>query len=276
MAGEAARGATLYVTLEPCAHQGKTPPCVEAIIQAGIVEVVVACGDPDPRVNGKGIALLKQAGIRVITGIGEAEAQRLNQGFFSRIQRNRPFVTLKTATSLDGFIATATGESQWITGEAARKHGHWLRSRQDAILTGIGTILADNPQLNCRAAGLEERSPVRVVLDRNKRMPQTATMLHDGGKDVWVLTDATLESALQNLAERGITRLLVEAGSILSGAFLVQGLVDALYWYRAPLIIGEGIPAFGGIAPAHLAELARWNIHEERAFGADRLTVYER
>ena len=170
-AGYMANGATLYVTLEPCAHHGKTPPCIDAIIAAGLVHVVVACQDSDPRVSGKGIAALRKAGIKVTEGVCEKEALALNEGFFKRIKENRPLVHLKIATSLDGKIATAKGESQWITGEEARLYGQRMRAEHDAILVGIGTVLADNPQLTCRIAGMEQRSPVRVVMDSRLRIP---------------------------------------------------------------------------------------------------------
>ncbi len=171
-AGEAACGATAYVTLEPCAHHGHTPPCVEALIAAGIAEVVVAVEDPDPRVSGKGLARLREAGLRVTTGVMEQEAAALNAGFFLRVREHRPFVSVKCATSLDGRVATSSGESQWITGAAARRHAHGLRARYDAILVGVGTVLADDPLLTCRLPGLVDRSPVRVVLDRQLRMGQ--------------------------------------------------------------------------------------------------------
>ncbi len=164
-AGEAASGATAYITLEPCAHTGKTPPCAEALIGAGVKRAVIAVEDPDPRVSGKGIEMLKEAGMEVAIGIGEKEAKRLNAGFFSRITRGRPLITLKTATTLDGRIATGTGDSRWITGPGARRRGHMMRAMNDAVLTGIGTVLADDPSLTCRLPGLEDRSPVRIVVD---------------------------------------------------------------------------------------------------------------
>ncbi len=288
MAGQDAQGATLYVTLEPCAHHGKTPPCAEAIVAAGVTDVVIACSDPDPRVNGLGIRILKEAGIHVTLGMGEKEGLEINRGFFSRIQRKRPWVTLKVATTADGFIAPSANATSnpgtstarhsdkaakaphWITGEAARAHGHGLRAQHDAILTGSGTVLADDPSLTCRLPGMEERSPLRVLLDRRGRVPASAKMFHDGGPEVWRLDPALKDSheVLAHLAERGITRLLIEAGSALNGVFLHAGLIDEIYWYRAPVIFGTGLPAFGGESDW------RGHIIHERPLGIDRLTVY--
>ncbi len=249
MAGSDARGATAYVTLEPCAHHGHTPPCAEALIAAGISEIYIATTDPDTRVNGRGIALLQAAGIIVHTGLCEAEAQWMNRGFFSRLQRQRPWVTLKIATTADGFIADAAGQSKWITNEFSRAQGHRVRSQNDAILTGIGTVLADDPALDCRLAGLMHCSPLRVVLDRHGRLPTTAKMLHDGGAEVLVLSEATIAEALEVLAARGITRLLVEAGCGINSAFLQAGLVDEVYWFVAPQKrFGSGLAAFEGVA----------------------------
>lgn len=268
MAGAEARGAIAYVTLEPCAHHGKTPPCAEALITAGITEVHIACTDPDPRVAGKGIALLEAAGIKVFLGEGEAAARWINRGFFSRLGRNRPWVTLKIATTADGFIANAEGHSKWITGEQARSYGHLLRSQNDAILTGIGTVLADDPSLNCRLAGLANLSPIRVVLDRQHQMSPTARMLQDGGAEVVMLDSQTLTAALQTLAQRGINHLMIEAGNRLNSAFLQQGLVDELYWFSAPQKhFGTGLPAFTGWEKPAQPHQTLW-------LGEDRLEHY--
>lgn len=246
MVGSEAHGATAYVTLEPCAHHGKTPPCAQALIDAGIAEVVIACRDPDDRVNGAGIAMLKQAGIAVIEGVCEAEARALNCGFFSKIRRKRPWVTLKIASSADGFITDKTHQTTAITGSEARAHSHWLRSRNDALLTGIGTVLADDPLLTCRLAGLEDRSPVRVVLDRQGRLPADAKMLKDKSSEVWVLDSRfqILDSTLTHLADRGITRLMVEAGNKLNTSFINETLIDEIYWYRSPENLHSGLAAF--------------------------------
>ena len=272
-AGEHARGATLYVTLEPCSHHGKTPPCAEAVIAAGISTVVSACRDPNPLVAGKGIVLLQQAGIKVIEGVCEKEAREINRGFFSVIEKKRPFIALKIATSLDGKMATASGESKWITGTKAREFGHLLRSRYDAIATGIETVLADNPLLTCRLAGLEDRSPVRVVFDRHKRLPEHCNLAKTAA---WSVQEPELSSAVAHLTERGITRLLVEAGPTLSTAFLQSGLVDRMYWFRAPLIIGNaGLAAMGDGFSHELAQLARWQTVQRHFLQPDTLEILE-
>lgn len=299
MAGTHARGATLYVTLEPCSHHGKTPPCTDAIISAGIARVVIACRDPNPQVNGKGIAQLRQAGIEIIEGISGREAIEINRGFFSLIEKKRPFISLKLATSLDGKIATRTGDSRWITNEASRRYGHLLRSRYDAIATGIGTVLADDPLLTCRLPGLEDRSPVRIVFDSQKRLPATSQLAKTANSvPVWVISHKAtggnagagitllqadpgadgidLAKTVKLLAEQGITRLLVEAGGKLSSAFLQSGLVDRMYWFRAPLMIGnDGAAAIEhGLSPV-LDDLARWRIIEQISLQSDTLSILE-
>src|SRR5216683_3136782 len=236
-AGAAAHGATAYVTLEPCCHWGRTPPCADALIAAGLSRVVVALEDPDPRVAGGGVARLRAAGIAVEAGLGAAEAAEINAGFFQRVRLGRPLVTLKLATSLDGRIATASGESRWITGPAARERAHLLRATHDAILVGTDTVLTDDPQLTCRLPGLAHRSPVRVLIDRHLRIPPSARLIAEARQvPTWVVTlgsadpnrqkglraagvmvipaepNATghidLNAALGLLAERGLTRLL--------------------------------------------------------------------
>ncbi len=277
-AGAAARGATAYVSLEPCNHHGKTPPCSEALIAAGIRRCVVACEDPDPRVSGSGVARLRAAGIAVETGVLANEARALNQGFFLRVEHRRPLVTLKLATSLDGRIATHTGHSQWITGATARAWGHGLRASHDAILIGNGTAQADDPELTCRLPGLARRSPVRVVADSHLSLSLTSKLAR-GARDIplWIAcrSDAdrariaafgacgaellTIDSGapgtigapalLAALADRGITRVLVEGGSRLAGSLLRDRLVDRLEWFRAPRLIGgdglAAVAAFG-------------------------------
>ena len=274
-AGAAAEGGTAYVTLEPCCHWGQTPPCADALIAAGLSRVVVAVEDPDPRVAGGGVGRLRQAGLTVDTGVCEAAAAEINAGFFHRVRLGRPLVTLKLATSLDGRIATAAGESRWITGPAARERGHLLRATHDAILVGTGTVLADDPQLTCRLPGLGERSPLRVVLDRQLRIPLAARLFAEARRvPTWLvalpstdpvkqqaLRDAGVEiidgepdpaghldlaAALRRLGERGLTRLLVEGGGQLAAALLRAGLVDRLAWLHAPLLLGgDGVPAVG-------------------------------
>lgn len=297
-AGERAKGATVYVTLEPCAHHGKTPPCAEALIAAGIARVVVACHDEDARVRGEGIRKLRDAGIEVVEGVCEAEALPLYAGFFSRIHHGLPEITLKIATSLDGKIAYSDGSSKWITGEAARAYGHRLRGEHEAILTGIGTVLADDPLLNCRLPGLEHTSPLRAVMDSTLRLPLTSKLVQsaneipllvltteaseekhrpyqEAGAEIIVLPEMTLEQAARTLAARGISRLLVEAGQGLSSHALTSGLISRIYWFRAPVVIGDsGFSAFTGEALEHLAR-GKWLQEESsRPLGNDRLEVY--
>ena len=260
-AGAAVQGATAYVTLEPCSHHGRTPPCAEALVEAGVARVVCAMQDPNPLVAGQGIAKLRAAGIAVETGLMEAAARELNIGFVSRMTRGLPFVRSKIAASLDGRTALANGVSQWITGEAARLDVQHWRARSCAVLTGIGTVLADDPQLNVRIAS--ERQPLRVVLDSALRMPPTARMLQSGrvlictasqdagkraalerqGAEVLLLPDAAgqvdLPAVLRDLAQRGINEVLVEAGRILNGALLQAGLVDELVLYLASQLLGD-------------------------------------
>lgn len=312
-AGDAARGATMYVTLEPCAHHGQTPPCVDAIIQSGIAKIHIACRDPDPRVAGKGIEKLKAAGLEVYEGLEREAAERLNEGFFSRIQRHLPWVMVKLATSLDGKMALASGESRWITGEAAREFGHRLRAGSDAIATGIGTVLGDNPELTCRVEGLEDRSPVRIIFDRKLQTPLESKLVKTAHQTpVWLMTGRavllvsaleekrraleaagvtllTLENAgmeesadalkhaVQTLAEKGITRLLVEAGPILTTCLLHAGLIDELFWFRSPTIIGgDGLSAIGDLGVDSLTSLSAWQSMQTLMLGADRVEIYRR
>jgi len=273
-----AEGAHAYVTLEPCSHQGKTAPCADALINAGVTHVTVATIDPDPRVSGSGLERLKGAGIIVRTGLLSDAARAVNAGFFSKVERKRPWLTLKTATSLDGTIAARTGESQWITGPAARRRGHLLRAENDVVLTGIGTVLADNPTLTCRLAGLEDRSPIRVVVDPRAETPVPSKLTASIAlAPLWFVTGSdapedklkALQGAgaevislpavvggrfnpaliLQTLAARGITRVLLEAGGSLSASFMAADLIDEIAWFRAPSIIGaDGTPAIASMA----------------------------
>ena len=273
---EGATGATAYVTLEPCAHVGETPPCSEALIRSGVARVVIACTDPDPRVDGAGITALRGAGVEVDLGVCDEAARELNSGFFMRVAEDRPQVTLKAATSLDGRIATHTGESRWITGQAARAHGHGLRARYDAILVGAGTVITDNPQLTCRLPGLEDRSPVRIIVDGHISFPLTAGVVATAlTTPTWVITlpsadsnrrkalvdsgvrvievppdsagKPDLQQALKALSALGLTRLLVEGGSRIAGALIRHGLVDRVVWFRAPLLLGgDGVPVISG------------------------------
>lgn len=263
-AGERARGATAYLTLEPCSHEGKTPPCAPALIEAGVREVVIAMEDPFPAVSGNGRAALEAAGITVRSGLMQADAQRLNAGFLSRVQRGRPFVRLKIASSIDGAIAMKSGESQWITGPEARADVQRLRARSGAILTGIGTVLADDPALTVRREDLDDRGrqPLRAVLDSRLRMPLSAGMLAMPGETFLYCTDdrrrqpmadagahvvrvksaagvLDVRQVLSDLAGREVNDLLVEAGPSVSGHLLSRGLVDELVIYQAPHIMGS-------------------------------------
>jgi diaminohydroxyphosphoribosylaminopyrimidine deaminase/5-amino-6-(5-phosphoribosylamino)uracil reductase len=291
MAGDRARGGTAYVTLEPCSHHGKTPPCAEALIAAGLARCIIAVEDPDPRVSGRGAAKLREAGIVVETGVLAAQARKLNAGFLTRVTQGRPLVALKLATSLDGRIATHAGESRWITGEDARAFGHRLRATHDAIAVGSGTVLTDDPDLTCRIPGLEHRSPVRLVFDRRGRIPATAKVMSPnpptwliGGKGVRgaaqyidITINAALTDVLVKLGEAGLTRLLVEGGATLATAFLKAGLVDRLYWFRAPIVIGgDGVPGIAPMGVDHLALRVGLPCTVRRALGNDVLEVYER
>lgn len=287
-AGEGAYGATVYVSLEPCNHHGKTPPCSEALISAGVARIVVACEDPDPRVSGGGIKRLRDAGIQVDVGLCAEEAQEVNFGFITRIVKGRPGITLKLATSLDARVATSTGHSQWITGPESRARGHLLRANHDAILVGIGTALADDPELTCRLPGLLGSNPVRVVLDSGLRLPPVSKLAQGAASvaPTWVvtLTDADpgraaalealgvriiridadeagrlpIATALTAIAGHGITRLLVEGGPTVATSLLKAGLADRVEWYRAPILIGgDGLPAVGGLDTDLLAQALR-------------------
>lgn len=261
MAGEHARGATLYVSLEPCSHTGKTPPCTDAIIHAGIARVVVGCSDADPRVSG--IDALKKAGIEVITSVCEKEARHLNAGFFKRIETSKPLVALKLATSADGKMALP--ENQWVTNEAARSFGQYLRSRFDAILTGTGTAIKDNPKLTCRLPGMERFSPQRIVLG-DTPLPPGHSLSNAG---VCLLKrPEKLTQALEEIGEKGINRLLVEAGPTLSSSFINEGLVDEIYWFRAPITVGAGFPE---LPQLDIGALHRFKTTSTRAFGDNTL-----
>ena len=261
-AGDLARGATAYVTLEPCSHTGKTPPCANALIDAGVAEVICAMVDPNPQVAGQGLARLQAASIHTAHGLLSEQAQALNRGFLSRIQLNRPFVTLKLAASLDGKTALANGDSQWITGAAARADVHKERAIRNAIITGSGTVLADNPQLNVRGVACLKQ-PVRVVLDRQLHSPASAQIFDTTVAPTWLFTAAELDTSaysargvrcfawedaqaadslkfiLHTLAQEGINEAWVEAGATLSAAFMQQDCVDELVLYQAPKILGK-------------------------------------
>jgi diaminohydroxyphosphoribosylaminopyrimidine deaminase/5-amino-6-(5-phosphoribosylamino)uracil reductase len=273
-AGDAARGATAYVTLEPCAHHGKTPPCVDALIEAGIRTVFVAATDPDPRTAGQGVTRLQDAGIDVRQGLCEPEALHLNRGFISTINRQLPWVTLKLATSGDGMIAWKSGTPQWITSEASRKRVHLMRARYDALVSGIGTVLADDPAFTCRLPGLDHQTPQRVILDRQGRTPVNGKLVASADlAEVFIVTtdagvanlaavqavlgddaiknmgeDIDIEKVLKEIAKyHASTRFMVECGTELATSMLAGGHVDEVAWFRAPSILGDdGIPALAG------------------------------
>ncbi|WP_415394094.1 bifunctional diaminohydroxyphosphoribosylaminopyrimidine deaminase/5-amino-6-(5-phosphoribosylamino)uracil reductase RibD [Paracoccus sp. SJTW-4] len=265
-AGAAARGATAYVTLEPCAHHGRAPPCADALLAAGVARVVSALTDPDPRVAGRGHARLCAAGIEVVEGVRSAPATELQRGFLSRVTLGRPMVTLKLATSFDGRIATAAGESRWITGEAARRHVHLLRLAHDAVMVGAGTARADLPALNVRGFG-PVRQPVRVVI-ANAPIPALPAEGPDHGP-LWVLPGPVHE-ALAELSRRGLTRVFCEGGGQLAAALLAAGLVDELVGYTAGVVLGgDGRAAVAPLALGALAEAPRFRLAETRALGGD-------
>ncbi|HCI47523.1 MAG TPA: bifunctional diaminohydroxyphosphoribosylaminopyrimidine deaminase/5-amino-6-(5-phosphoribosylamino)uracil reductase RibD [Rhodospirillaceae bacterium] len=274
-AGERARGGTAYVTLEPCAHYGQTPPCADALLVAGVRRVVIACDDPDPRVDGRGIDKLQSAGVEVVLGIGAEAAAADLQGFFLRVREGRPLFTLKTATSADGRIALASGASQWITDPEARAMGHALRASHDGILVGKGTALTDDPMLTVRLPGLSGQSPVRILLDTELAVPATSRLAETASElPVWVVTlnagmaaetwaecgaeiinpaDMKPLTIARALGEKGLTRVLIEGGGQVAGSFLRHSLVDRIEWFRSSRIIGaDGRPA---IAPLDLDDL---------------------
>jgi diaminohydroxyphosphoribosylaminopyrimidine deaminase/5-amino-6-(5-phosphoribosylamino)uracil reductase len=283
-AGAAARGAELYVTLEPCNHQGKTPPCTRAILAAGVRRVVIAARDPNPQVTGGGVEFLAAQGVDITLGVLEAEARRLNEAWFHSVNTGRPWVVAKAACSLDGKIATVGGESQWLTGEAARALGRRLRHRVDAIMVGIGTVLADNPQLTTRLPRGRGtgRDPIRVILDSRLRLPLTARLLHlDSDAPTWVATTSqappdairgieargaqvlvlpgdngrvSLPDLMAELGARQVQSLLVEGGAETLGACFDQGLVNRFYFFYAPKILGgQKAPGMvGGRGIVHL------------------------
>jgi diaminohydroxyphosphoribosylaminopyrimidine deaminase / 5-amino-6-(5-phosphoribosylamino)uracil reductase len=299
VAGEKARGATVYVTLEPCSHHGRTPPCANALVAAGVARVVVCLNDPDPRVSGRGLAILREAGIEVETGLLEGEGRRALAGYLARQTKARPYVTLKLAVSADGMIGRR-GEELEITGPQTRAQVHVMRAESDAILVGIGTAIADDPELTVRLSGLEERSPLRIILDRGLELPMTSRLVASAGKvpvvavtdpfcdthpsneaklralmsaGVEILQTQSLEDLLANLATRGVSSLMVEGGAEVARRFLDAGLVDHVMLFQSDLIVGEG----GLESPVTPSDMpAEFQCVRESCFGADRCFEYER
>ena len=305
-AGEASRGATAYVTLEPCSHFGKSPPCADALIKAGVVRVMSAMEDPNPQVNGQGHARLRAAGIEVEVGAGAKEAAEINAGFLLQLRERRPLFHLKVASSLDGRIATASGESKWITGAAARADGQRLRATHDAILVGANTVAADDPELTCRLPGLDGYSPVRIVLDSKARTsPGSKLALTANKTPVWLVctghAPAKAREALQAkgvevievasnaqgrvdipaaaraLGERRLTRVLIEGGGEVAAAFLKASLVDRVTSYQAGLLMGAD--SRSAVAPLGLEKLdfaPRFTLVSSRPLGGDVVETWHR
>lgn len=306
-AGDAARGATLYVTLEPCSHFGKSPPCADAVISAGIARVVTAIEDPNPEVAGQGHARLRAAGIKVDVGLCAEQAARDHAGHFRRVRDGRPHVVLKLAVSPDGRIAAAGHRPVAVTGERVRTRVHLLRAQCDAVLVGIGTVVADDPELTCRLPGMAKRSPVRIVLDRALRMPGGSKLVHSArATPLWVMTSDVAEApaamalgaagaqvlrvpatmsppgldlpaALHRLADRGITRLLVEGGSKVASSFVASGLVDEVWLFRGPNAIGEGgVAALDALPLSAITGSPEFVVRDSETIENDTLTIYDR
>ncbi|MFC4599132.1 bifunctional diaminohydroxyphosphoribosylaminopyrimidine deaminase/5-amino-6-(5-phosphoribosylamino)uracil reductase RibD [Cohnella hongkongensis] len=295
MAGERARGATAYVTLEPCSHYGQTPPCCERLIREGVSRVVVAAVDPNPLVAGRGIARLREAGVEVSTGLLEPEAVRLNEAFNKYIRTGLPFVTLKTALSLDGRIATRTGHSRWITGSEAREAVHTLRHRHSGIMVGLQTVLADDPELTTRLS-VPALHPARIVVDSRLSLPETARVLNDAAPTIVLTTlradeskaerlrrlgaevlrcgdgeRVDLPAAMRALGQKGIGSVLLEGGGVLNGAMLEADLVDKMMLFYAPIIVGgEGAPAaFSHAGPSEMSAALRLTCVSTQSYGDD-------
>jgi diaminohydroxyphosphoribosylaminopyrimidine deaminase/5-amino-6-(5-phosphoribosylamino)uracil reductase len=296
-AGPRARGADVYVTLEPCSHHGRTPPCADALVAAGVGRVVAGMTDPNPKVMGQGLARLQVAGIPVVTGLLEPECRRLNEPFIKHVTTGLPFVICKTAMTLDGRIATASGDSRWITGERSRRYVHRLRDRFDAIMVGVGTVLADDPLLTCRLPG--GRDPIRVVVDSRLRTPPSAQLLapdsaaatliatlpgndaarcalDEAGAEIITCSQGSgfvdLHELLRKLGARGVQSVLLEGGGTLAGAFLRQGLIDRLLFFLAPKLVGgDGPGPFAGAGVDRMAEANGLTISRVVRFGEDIL-----
>ena len=306
-AGKDAFGSTAYVTLEPCNHYGQTPPCTEALILAGIKKVVIATLDPDKRVSGEGLKRLEEGGVDVEVGMARSEADKINQGFFSRVENSRPFITLKIATTLDGKIATRNGESEWITGEISRKFAHTLRASHDAVMVGSGTAVADNPSLTCRIPGIANKHKLRIVLDGRLRISEDGILAQtakevpvliftlSGSKDkqkkikrlenlgvIIVVLEINgerldIRNVMTEISARGITRLLIEGGGTLAASAMATDLVDEIAWFRAPSVMGDdGLSAIAELGLDKLEKMATFSRKSLITLGEDSLEILAR
>jgi diaminohydroxyphosphoribosylaminopyrimidine deaminase/5-amino-6-(5-phosphoribosylamino)uracil reductase len=305
-AKDRASGGTAFVTLEPCSHRGQTPPCAEALITSGIARVVVATADPDDRVSGRGLEMLRAAGVVVELGLGEAEARFDQAGFLSKVEQGRPLIALKTAMSLDGRIAVSNGDSKWITGPESRRRGHLLRAEYDAILVGVGTALADDPRLDCRVVGLESTSSLRIVLDSALRLGLDLDLVQNAAtRPTWVFcaegADTSrrvaleaagvrvfptavdgegrvdLDVAMERLAQEGVTRLLIEGGGMVAAGMLRRDLVDRIYGFRAPMVVGaDGVAAIGPLRLERVTDSPRFTRRMITAADDDLCELYVR
>ena len=307
-AGDGARGGTAYVTLEPCCHHGETPPCTDALIAAGISKVVIGSTDPDKRINGGGIAALRASGVEVVTGFMRELTDEMNSGYLKRTNYGLPHVALKMAMTMDGNIALANGVSQWITGDDARRYGHFLRATYDAVMVGSGTVISDNPELTCRLPGIEldlKSQPVRIVLDRRLRVSCKSNLVSTAfSLPTWIVTSENVNKekidqleragvevliaedsidgdfsrgAASILAKRGMTRILIEGGAKISASFLHDDLVDRIYAFRASSFIGgDGLPAVSGLNLSSLTDSLRFKRIDVREIGSDLLEILER
>jgi diaminohydroxyphosphoribosylaminopyrimidine deaminase/5-amino-6-(5-phosphoribosylamino)uracil reductase len=304
-AGPAARGATVYVTLEPCSHTGKTPPCAAALIEAGVKRVVIGTTDPNPKVNGQGAAMLRAAGIEVTENVLKPDAEAVISGFAMVMRHARPLIRLKLASTLDGRIATKTKESQWLTGESSRRAAHAMRGRHDAVLIGVGTVLSDDPELTCRIEGFRQSPLIRIVVDSHLRTPLMSKLVRTAAKNpLWLLhrngADPARKTALEQagaklhelplspagvdllqaaklLARLGLTRILAEGGGTLAAGLLRDNLVDRLAWFHAPGIIGgDGWPAAQAFGVTTLKSMPRFAVVAQERWGDDMLTTYRK
>jgi len=295
-AGELARGATVYVSFEPCAHQGQTPPCARALVEAGVARVVVGCLDPYPPVRGRGIAILNSARIATTVGVLESECRRMNEGFIARVTRGRPFVILKLAMSLDGRIAAATGDSRWISSEESRRLVHQWRRESDVVMVGAATVIADNPRLTCRIEG--GRDPVRVIIDQRLRSPAGARIFRQRSPAATILVTSAMKAAsvsrrygarveaigasvdghgislmevMREFGRRGWSKVLIEGGAKLAGAALRAGIVDRVAFFVAPLIMGCGLSSVEGLLARSVREAIKLKNFSTRRVGSDWL-----